>query len=168
MVEPLNLKNLNQPQDELKKDEVLFTWKAALSKEIDKKWYFGLLSFCLLLIIIAVWRRNYVGAVCLLIIGSLIYILSNREEEEKNFIIQQNGIQVGNELFRFEKLDSFCFFDDPLELCIKRKNNSGGNIIFPIRSREDLYKIRSVLLKFLPEKEIELGFMDILRRKIRI
>jgi len=168
MTEPLDLKNINKKYQDQDIGEILFSWRAAFSKEIDKRWLLGLLGSCLFLIIIAIWRQNFVGAVCLLIIGFLVYFLSNKEEEEKYFIIRQNGIQVGrNELFRFEKLDSFCFFENPLELYVRRRGNIGGNIVFPIK-KEDLYKIRNILLKFLPEEEIELGFIDILRRKIGI
>ncbi len=112
-------------------------------KSVDFLWTIGLVA--ILLCGLAIWLKNYLFAVFVLISGASLILLSIKHPKDINFIIETEGISMGKEKYPWKKVKAFnikkkeneamlileldkymlptCFITLPLELVDKVKDN---------------------------------------------
>ena len=98
----------------------------------------------------------------------LIYIYSLKHPRKVVFSITTYGVLVDKKFYDFDNLSSFWIFYNPpfKELVINAKKTFSLKIQMPL-DEVDPVKIRSILIKFLPEKKEEHSLIDLLAHYFR-
>jgi len=158
--------NLSQRKKQiLNPEELIFEWKNDVREVIDKRWQIGISIFLIICFVLFIMDKNYWGAGMVIVIGSLIFLLPYYQKEQ-SFAILKNGIKIGNEVFSWDRLESFWMIEEePLEIYIKHKKNFPSYIILPF-NKKDNNKIKKILSDYLPEKEVKRRSLDKSLRKI--
>ena len=104
-----------------------------------------------------------------MVLASLVLILySNKRPEISRIRIDQSGIVVGNNEYRYNDLRSFWIHYYPgniKELSLESKKWYLPYVKVSVEDQNPLI-IRSLLMNFLPEKEHEHSLVDIIARRI--
>lgn len=152
-------KNINNEEPQA----VLFKWNYK-GENIDKKWQISISVFLVLCFALFLWQKNNFGAILILIILFLIFMLPSQKKEQY-FTILKRGVGIGNEVFPWENLESFWIFEDPPELYIKNKKMFPSYLTLPL-NKQDIGRVKNILLNYLPEKETERSINDIISKKL--
>jgi hypothetical protein len=136
--------------------EIFFSW---IVDEYDTHqrtivWYAaaGLISFFLL--IFAVFTKNFLFAV-IIIIAALIFVLRDNDSPEKVRIsIVDEGLMIGQKFYDFDDFKNFAVVHKPSievkNLYFEFKNPIRHRLSIPLEGTDPL-QIRKILLKYLPE-----------------
>ncbi len=134
-----------------------------------KKWFITAGLIALTILIIAVLTKNFLLAVATIFASLAVYVYSLKEPREIKFSISGKGVQIDNQIHRFENLKSFWIFYDPpevKELSIRSKKTFIPYIRIPLDDQNPA-EIRKFLLRFLPERIHKESIIEILARKAR-
>lgn len=142
----------------------LLEWNIKETKSINQSWKIGIMIFLILSFAFFLWQKNYFGAMLIFLIAYLIFYLP-RKKEKNYFAITDKGALIEKEIFPWGNLESFWVFAEPAEIYFKSKKSYLSYIIFPL-PKEHLNNAREILLSFLPEKEAERNFFDVMSKKI--
>lgn len=144
---------------------ILFEWQIQKKLQVNIYLQFGVVIFLLIVVGFLFWQKNYFGSFTILIIILLIFLLK-KEGGEINCAILNHGIRLKNEFFPWKNLESFWIFEDNIpEIYLKTKKAFVQNIPIPIKIK-DAKKIKSILIKFLPEKKTQRSLSDIILRTL--
>ncbi len=155
---------INEPAP-LQKKEI--SWRAAEFSYFKKGffWYLIIVGVGLFLVIISLIKNNFLFAVFIFLAEVIIVSLANRRPRILDFIIDEEGVKIGKDLFYpYENIDSFCIYEKPnqlWELIFKRKVTFDPYLKLPIdsKSAEEVKKFLSGRLK---EFEYNPSWVDIL------
>ncbi len=148
---------------EQKRNEI--RWEAAEYEFIPKStgWHAGIGVMTLALVGIALWQQNFFFAIFILIAGIMVIILGNRHPEVIGFVLNEDGIHIGEAAFYpFEKLEGFSIRERPHrsdELILRRKIAVNQLVHISIEP-EMISKLRAFLEQHLPEEEHEPSFLE--------
>lgn len=147
-------------------------WKAPEYEvyERDRNWYLTMSIILLGIIAWALYTNSPVMAITFILIGVVGYIHLNREPNIFDFIITDEGIVVGREIYEFENIHSFWIFYEAEGKKVISLHMKQGVIPFvqiPVHE-EDPVHIREILLDYLPEEKHEEGLAEMLERVLRI
>jgi hypothetical protein len=109
-------------------------------------------------------------AITFILIGVVGYIYMNKEPRTLNFIITEDGVVAGREIYEFDNLESFWIFYSPEDIkviSLRTKSHMVPHVHIPIHN-EDPVKIREILLERIPEEKQEQGLVETLERLLRI
>ncbi len=112
--------------------------------------------------------KNYLLAIIIGLAYSIIYIYSVRKPLMIDFALTRRGIQVGNRVYEYDNLKSFWVFYAPpelKELSVQSKKTLMPYIKIPIENVNPT-QLRSILLKYIPEKKQEESVVDVAARRI--
>lgn len=168
-------KELESPEDIFlaqRSNDVLAHWKAPEFEvfERDKKWYLAIISFLVIIVTYAIFFDNPIMAITFILIGIVGYIYIQKEPRVLNFMITQEGIIAGKELYSFKNLRSFWIFYEPGgEKIISFDSNTflAPYIQIPLEKQNPV-EIRKILLRFLPEKKEEPSLSDLFQRLLHL
>jgi len=150
---------------------VLYEWDAPefTKYERDASWNAILAISSIALTIFFILTKNYLGAVVILFLTTLVYIHSRREPRTVHFTILPLGIEIDTTLHPFEELESFWIFYEPGE--IKELSFRTKRLVTPVLGlplgKTDPVAIRQILLKFLPEQKQEEPIANVLARRLK-
>lgn len=131
-------------------------------------WYLVNLLIVLTLILFALWQKNFLLIIFLVIAEILVLVWANREPKELEFELNDKGIRVENNLqYYFNDLEGFAIKEneDLSEIFILQKTKFRPVVKIPL-PKGLTFQVRNFMLKFLPEKEIEESFLDSLSKII--
>jgi len=141
-----------------------------------KNWFILPAIIALVLIIIALFAKNFLLVIAIILTAFIIFIYALKEPRKIKFSISKQGIQVDKNQYRFEDLKSFWIFHNSAspedespeikELSIRSKKMFIPYIKIPL-DNQDSTKIRKLLLKFLPERRHPDSLSDELARKLK-
>ena len=166
---------LEAPEDMLiseHSEDVLAHWQAPEFEmyERDKKWYLYVTLILLGIVSWAVYSNSPVMAITFILIGVVGYIYIQKEPRVLDFMITNDGIIVGREIYEFDNLESFWIFYEPPHIKILSLKNNSHLLPFvhiPVEN-EDPVHIRKILLEYIPEEKQEDGMLQGLERLLRI
>lgn len=140
------------------------TWQAYEYNpaEISRDWFIGVAAFGLLVLIIALFTKNFLFALLILIGTGLIILLGTREPELITFSITSKGLVIKDQLYLYRNLIAFGLKDheQPHKLMIHTSRLLAPHIIIPLED-VDPELIRASLKKFLPEVHFEESLVDL-------
>ena len=135
----------------------------------DLSWHLINIALAALFVLLALWQKNFLLVVLLVIAEILIIIWSIREPKEIDFEISETGLRIENNIkYPFNSLTCFDIqsgAEDLDELLILQKMKFRPIIKIPL-PKEQSSQIKEYLLKYLPEKEIEESLLDSLSKLI--
>ena len=90
-------------------DSQVFEWNAPEFEyhEKGKSWILGLIGIAVVLIVLFVFIKNWLGIVVTILMAVLIYQYAFKKPEMMHFILTKEGLVVGDKLFKFDSLKSF-------------------------------------------------------------
>ncbi len=160
--------------EEKKSSQVLMSWKFPefIKPERTKTWYIIASLIGISLFLWAVFTFNYLFALIILIVGSIILFERKKEPQDLDFKITERGLEVGSKFYFYRDIKSFWIIYDPPEvknLYFNFKSGLRFRITIPLLDQDPL-KVRKILLKFLEEdlsKENE-PFLEQLSRILKL
>src|SRR3989338_4913901 len=90
-------------------DKKEIIWRAAEYKHTEKnlEWYFFVGATTLILIVFALWQKNFFFAVFILIATAMLFTYSRKKPQIVEFKINNEGIGIENDFYKYETLESF-------------------------------------------------------------
>ena len=154
-------------------------WQAAEFEyqQKDPLWYWGSLAVALILLILAIWQKNFLFMFFVVVAEMVIIYFADRQPLLWDFKIDEHGIHIGKQKFySYSDIDSLDIHPhaggdinpekEYKELVIKLKSHFSPYLKINIH-RQDEEKIKAFLLKFVPEQEHPESLSDALSKLIR-
>lgn len=148
-------------------------WHAPEFEYRDKGelWYLGVIVLTAILVLIALWQRNYLFALFVGIAGALVISWGRRFPATLKFSVEEHGIRIDAIKFHsWGELESFAVHerqDELSEIFLKKRRRSPNPLIRIYAYTDELGKIRERLAEHLPEEEHEESLVDSLERIVR-
>ena len=135
----------------------------------DITWYWVSLMVGIILIALAVWQKNLLFAIFIIIAWLVITSMANRFPTVWEFKINEKGINIalpneksGGKFYPYSEIEGFDIHpagEDYQELILKTKSKLSPYLKINIHSADE-EKIRDFLLKILTEEEYEQSLAD--------
>lgn len=151
------------------------SWEAPEFEYQEKSlsWYWVSIFFAVALLAIAIWQKNFLFGVLIVIGEILLIIWGNKKPAMVKFKLTKEGIVIGEQqIYKFENLTGFGI-NPEIEY-----ESEWSNIILQSKSpiqpsikiylpKNKLVEIQKFLSAFLPEVEYKESFTDIFEKFIR-
>lgn len=148
------------------------SWRTLEYEVFEKSatWYLVAALIILGIVIYALVVNSPIMAITFILIGVVGYLHLQKEPRMLDFSISNRGVQVGNEMYEFDNIESFWIFYDPPHmktLSLHTKASFMPFVHIPLAD-EDPVIVREVLMRFVSEEKQEAGFVDALERFLHI
>ncbi|TSC81960.1 MAG: Uncharacterized protein G01um101420_743 [Parcubacteria group bacterium Gr01-1014_20] len=149
------------------------TWQAPEFEYREKgiAWYWASIGVAVALLALAVWQRNFLLGVFIVLAEIMVMIWGNQEPRMIEFRLDGEGLTVANsKSYAYADVENFAIDNDTNEewaevvLSFKKRLRAPLKVIF---SQEDREEVRTILSRFLVEVEHERSLVDALEKFIR-
>ena len=127
-------------------------------KERGNDWFWALGLITIVAVVIAIWLKNYVFAIFLLVGGGTLIMFTLRHPQDVKFIIETKGLTMGKDLHEWKSLKSFNIKNNEKDVYAKLLILT-SKYFLPIYTipfpKEKMDEIKETLLKVLPRSEID-------------
>ena len=147
-------------------------WKAPEFKYYPKSvaWYGLSAAISVLLILFAVWQKNLLFGIFVIIAELTLISWANRQPKTLEFKIDKKGVAIGQiKFYQYEELTGFHIHDDlrgGLELILKTKSKLNPYVRINIIDK-DIPEMKSFLKQFIPEIEYKESLSEDINRIIK-
>lgn len=150
----------------------LLSWRAPEFEifERDRKWYLYITIVLLAVVTYAIIMNALVMAITFILVGAVGYIYVHAKPRILTFMITEDGVVAGRDIYEFKNLNSFWIFYEPegvRVISLHTKSHLVPYVHIPIHD-QDPAKIREILLDFIPEEKHEPGMVETLDRILKI
>ncbi len=158
------------PEQRAENDDIL-QWTAPEFEHLEKSttWYWGSMIVAVLLMGIALWQKNFLFAIFIMIAELAIFMLAGEKPKMWDFTIDDQGVTIENhKLYKYGIItmyDIHEFSDEYHELVLQTKSKLHHYIKIFIRV-EDEEKVIELLDKKTYRGEIEVSFLEFFERLI--
>lgn len=122
--------------------------------ERDRRWYIIAAIIALGLIAYAIFTRNYLFALIIVIIAFIVITRDGQEPLVVNFSLESTGIYVGQRFYSYDTFKSFSVVFRPKDniknLYLNFKNTMRPHLSIPLKEANPI-DVRNFLLRFLAE-----------------
>lgn len=146
-------------------------WAAPEAEHIERSttWYWGSMAVAIVLIAIALWQKNFLFAVFIVIAELFVFMLAGEKPKIWDFTIDERGVTIeGHKTYRYKDItlyDVHQFSDDYKELVLQTRSKVHHYIKIFIHAKDEA-KIREALDKKITHGEIEVTSLEFLERLI--
>lgn len=172
--------------------ESVISWQAPEFKyyQKDVSWYWLSLIIAIIIVVLAIWQKNFLFAVFVVIAWFIIIHLAGRLPETWQFKIDEEGVEIvlpsgdknRKKIYSYKEIEGFdihsdyqesesdgknhLFREDYKELVLKFKSKISPyfKINIPLSEEE---KIKNFLLRFLPKEDYPVSASDSLAKLIK-
>lgn len=142
------------------------SWRAAEYEHFEKGggWYLMVGFATLLLLIIALWQKNFFFGIFILLAGIMVVILGNRRPDVLDFKLTKDGCEVGRGVFyAYGSLENFSLRSrvGRLDELILKKKTAFNPYVKISLDNQTAEKVRIFLIQKLPEVEHKGSLLDI-------
>lgn len=145
------------------------TWKAPEFEHVEKSatWYWGSMAIAIVLIAIALWQKNFLFAVFIVIAELVIFMFAGEKPSIWDFTIDERGVTIEkHKTYRYSDItlyDIHEFSDEYHELVLQTKSKLHHyiKVFIPVAEEE---RIEEMLNKKLHRGEIEVSFLEFVER----
>ncbi len=158
-----------QTDNQQKNNTVLISWTAPefIRYEKGHGWFIALGIIGLTLVVVALFMKNYLFVLIIVLTIFLIYIQGLKHPQKIKFAISNEGVLIGEKEYLYAELKSFWIFEEPEQiLSLLTKKITQPQLSIPLGDQNSK-EIRKALIKFIPEKKQEETLSDIIARKIK-
>jgi len=159
-------------ENQQKNDSILISWQAPefIRHEKSRSWFIVLGILSALLIIVTYLMKNYLFILIIVLAAFLIFVQAKKYPRKIKFEITNDGITIDQEKYSFSDFKSFWIFEEEEPqmqfLSLLTKKLTQPHLTIPLGDKKP-EEIKTVLLKFIPEKKHEETLSDILAKKIK-
>lgn len=135
--------------------DILHQWTIQEYEQYTRKlsWFVLMGIVGSVLIILALWRGNFLFLVIIILFGIILFLQSEQRPPQIPFKITDIGIIIGSRLYAYDELENFYIIYQPpvvKSLYFETKAPYRPRIHIPLLDQNPL-EIRESLLQFLPE-----------------
>ncbi len=136
-------------------EDLLINWHFPefATHERSKKWYIAAVIVLGILVIYAVWTKNILFAVILILAAFIGVIQHFQKPHDVEAAITEDGIIVGRKFYRYEEIEGFWMIYKPhiaKLLYLDFKNKFKKNLPIPLENVDPI-RIREILNQYLEE-----------------
>ncbi len=135
--------------------------------EKESTWNSGVVIVAILLIAFALWQRNFLFAVFIVIATALLIYWGHRKPESIEFLFDEKGLMVRGNRSDYKDMDGFTVRIN------EQEDNKWNELVLRVKSRftqhmfifipkSETEQIRNFLSKYISEIEHEDSFVDVL------
>ena len=151
---------------------VLCHWQAQDFEtfEQDKKWFMYMAFVLVAIIAYSVYINSLIMSITFILIGVVGYMYIDKEARTLDFMITEDGVVAGKEIFEYDRIKSFWIFYEPdgkKVISLHIESYLTPYVHIPIHD-EDPVEIREALLQNIEEIKQEHNIVDTLERLFRI
>lgn len=173
-----DFKKLEEPEIPKRKSiaehstDILCYWQAPEFEtfEEDRQWY-GYIAFVLAAIIgYSIWTNSLIMSITFILIGVVGYMYIGKEPRILDFMVTEDGVVAGKEIFTYDRIKSFWIFYEPdgkKVISLHIESLLTPYVHIPIHD-EDPVMIREALLQHIEEVKQEKNIVDTLERLLRL
>lgn len=144
--------------DEIKINTIEWSAPEYTHKERGNDWFWTLGLITIVACVIAIWLKNYVFAVFLIISGCCLIMFTMRRPQDVTFIVETKGLTMGRDLHPWKSLKSFNIKNNDTDVYAKLLIET-SKYFLPIYTlpfpKEKVDEMKETLLKVLPRSEID-------------
>lgn len=144
------------PQEGDNIEQVNINWEIDefVKHQRSKRWYIIASVVTLILIIWAIFDKNYLFALIIILFSALIVFYDGESPKKIKIELKYNGISVGKKFYKFESISKFYIIYKPEEN-IKRiyfefRNPINNRLALPLENKNPIV-IRNYLLQYIKE-----------------
>ncbi|MBA3678700.1 hypothetical protein H0W80_00665 [Candidatus Saccharibacteria bacterium] len=162
--QPKNTQASNVPE------EILMSWQAAEFVQTHKPagWYLGFGAFFFVLILLAIFTKQYITVGLFALMGTALFIYANRTPRVLRYQLSNFGVTVGVKKYLFDDFGSYYMISDygqpVLELV---PNKRFGTLVSLPPAEHQLDQLETAIGQMLPKVENREDLVDKLFRKLR-
>lgn len=166
---PHNVRGEEHETKEIKPADAVIYWEAPEYeyKEKSVAWYWMSLFAAIALIVIALWAKNFLFAIFVVITELVLLYFSNRFPKVWSFRIDGKGLHIGDsKVFPFEQIKAFDIheFDDEYKELVLRVTSKITPHVKIFVFHDDIKAIEERIGKFCQKEEIPVSLVDSLER----
>ncbi len=160
-----------QNNSDIPQDDTLFSWQAPEFEFVikDVMWYWLSLIAGLILVFIAVWQKNFLFIIFIVLAEILIFSWAEKVPKIWKFSITGKGIKIGeNKFYPFREIASFDiheYSEEFSEVVFKMRGKFHPYLKIFIHS-EDSGEIEKIISRFLRREELIVSLADVVGRII--
>ncbi len=132
-------------------------------------WYWTSLFLALILIIFALWQKNFLFAIFIIIAELIVFAVADKHPKIWEFTINERGVYIGkNKFYPYNQLEAFDVHINEIDhdqLVLKTKKKISPVVAINIY-KEEREKIKEFLKKYIPHEQIDISFSDIISKLI--
>ncbi|MEK7566174.1 MAG: hypothetical protein AAB494_00680 [Patescibacteria group bacterium] len=132
-------------------------------------WYWTSLFLALVLIIFALWQKNFLFAVFVFIAELIVFAVADKHPKIWEFAIDEKGVYIGkSKFYSYDQLEAFDIHINEIghdQLVLKTKKKISPIVAINIY-KEEREKIKEFLKKYIPHEQIDISFGDIISKLI--
>jgi len=145
-------------------------WEAPSFYHNPQKKYLALIVIVLLCGAGAIlfYRQDILTAIFLVLSSLVILLYANKQPSVSKVVVNQAGVTIDDRIYNYRELKSFWLDYDPQgpkELSLEPKNWYLPYVKISIENQNPA-ELRSLMVKFIAEKEHEKSLVDLISRKI--
>jgi hypothetical protein len=144
--------------DEIKINTIEWSAPEYNHKERGNDWFWALGLITIVACGIAIWLKNYVFAIFLLISGVTLIMFTLRHPQDVSYVIENKGLSMGKDLYTWKSIKSFNIkkneTDTYLKLMIETSKHFLPIYTIPVPIEMES-EVKETLLKLIPRSEID-------------
>jgi hypothetical protein len=136
----------------------------------EKKWFLYAALVLVAIIAYALYTDSPVMAITFVLVGVVGYIFINKEPRVLTYLITEDGVVAGRDLYEFDNIQSFWIFYEPggiKVVSLHMKNKLMPFVHIPVHDNDPV-KIRELLLEYVPEIKQQPSLVDTFERMLGI
>jgi len=153
--------------------ENVFAWAAPEFRYYEKtmSWYFWSIGITVLIIIFAIWQKNFLFAFFAIVGELLIVFWAQQMPKEFDHRLTEQGLEFNNRRYLFSNYDAFAVIDDSLgspysEIILRPKKHLAGYTKALVHD-EQAEAVRTWLVAHLPEFDYDEPLSDHLLKRMK-
>ena len=135
----------------------------------SSSWYWTSLFLALVLIIFALWQKNFLFAIFIIIAELIVFAVADKHPKIWEFTINEKGVYIGKDKFySYDRLEAFDIHINEIvhdQLVLKTKKKISPIVTINIY-KEDQEKIKDFLKKYISHEQIDISFGDAISKLI--
>lgn len=170
-IEAEPVEEIEENADEEVFDDGVLKWRAPEFEHVEKSttWYWGSMVVAVILMAIALWQKNFLFAVLIMVAELAIFMLSEEKPKMWDFTIDQRGVTIEkHKLYKYSTMtmyDIHDFSDEYHELVLQTKSKVHHYIKIFIHV-EDEERVMDLLDEWVPRGEIQVTFIELIERLV--
>ncbi|MGC9602938.1 MAG: hypothetical protein ABSF47_00490 [Minisyncoccia bacterium] len=158
---------MEKEKEKKKNEETEITWRAAEYEHLEKggSWYLIVGGTALVLLVIALWQKNFFFGIFILLAGIMVITFGNRRPDVLDFKLTREGCELGRGIFyKYDQMENFSLRSRPNrldEIIFRKKTTFNPFVRIPVDSRT-AERAKIFLVQKLPEIQYDGSLLDIL------
>ncbi len=151
------------------------SWSAPEYHYYEKgpRWYWGLIAIAAIIVVIALFQKNFLFAIFTVLAAILLGIWGTRTPRTFTFTLSEAGLDIGGK--KFYPFDAFSGFSvisaipesDTLGEIVLREKGVTGSWVKVIVGKDQLSEIHATLAEHLPESEHQASIAEHIAKILR-